>query len=297
MEEQIPVINLQNIKEKPQNLKEACKKWGCFRLINHGVPKKLMGEMKSAIEEMFDRTVEIKQKNKEVIAGSGYIAPSEKNPLYEAFGLFDVASKSSVSSFCDDLQLSPHTRDIIERYAEAITNLATDIASKLATSMGLTDYTFDNWPLQFRINKYTFAPESLGSSGVQIHTDSGFLTILQDDENIGGLEVMDPTGTFVPIDPLPDTFLVNLGDIAVPWSNGELRNVQHRVQCKDVGTRFSVATFLSPAPEMVIEAHPKFLKADEPPLYAPFTYEQIRKIRAAEKLHAGEALDRVRWNK
>ncbi|KAL9241491.1 hypothetical protein vseg_015600 [Gypsophila vaccaria] len=293
MDQKIPVIDLQN----PENLKEACTKWGCFRLINHGVPNKLTAEMKSSVQTMFDRPAEIKRSNKEVVAGSGYMAPSEVNPLYEAFGLFDVAHAASVLRFCDGLQLSTNTREVIERYAEAITKLAADIASKLATSMGLTDYSFDNWPLQFRINKYTFTPESIGSSGVQIHTDSGFLTILQDDENIGGLEVMDPTGAFVPVDPLPDTFLVNLGDIAVPWSNGELRNVQHRVQCKDVGIRFSVATFLSPAPETVIEAHPKFLKADQPPLYAPFTYEQFRKIRAAEKLHAGEALDRVRWSK
>ncbi|XP_074308671.1 2-oxoglutarate-dependent dioxygenase DAO-like [Silene latifolia] len=293
METQIPVIDLQ----EPQKLREVCSKWGCFRLINHGVDTKLMAEMKSAIKELFDRPLEIKQRNKEVIAGGGYVAPSEKNPLYEAFGLFDVASPLSVSSFCSDLQASPHTREIIEKYGQAISKLAIEIASKLATSMGLKDYSFEDWPLQFRINKYTFTRETLGSSGVQIHTDSGFLTILQDDENLGGLEVMNPSGIFTAVDPLPDTFLVNLGDIAVPWSNGELRNVQHRVQCKDVGIRLSVATFLSPSLEQTIEAHPSFIKPGHPPIYAPFTYEQLRGIRAAEKLHAGEALDRVRLSK
>ncbi|KAM0047654.1 putative oxoglutarate/iron-dependent dioxygenase, isopenicillin N synthase [Helianthus debilis subsp. tardiflorus] len=51
-------------------------------------------------------------------------------------------------------------------------------------------------------------------------TDSGFLTILQYDEGVGGLEVM-------------DTLLVNLGDMATVWSNGRLCNVKHRVQCKE----------------------------------------------------------------
>lgn len=89
-----------------------------------------------------------------------------------------------------------------------------DIARKLAQSMGVRSDLFETWACQFRINKYNFTPESVGSSGVQIHTDSGFLTILQDDENVGGLEVMDKSGTFVAVDPAPGTLLVNLGDIA-----------------------------------------------------------------------------------
>uniref|UniRef100_A0A5B6ZXW9 Isopenicillin N synthase-like Fe(2+) 2OG dioxygenase domain-containing protein n=2 Tax=Davidia involucrata TaxID=16924 RepID=A0A5B6ZXW9_DAVIN len=90
-----------------------------------------------------------------------------------------------------------------------------DIGHKLAEGMGLAStVSFEGWPCQFRINKYNFTPETVGSSGVQIHTDSGFLTILQDDENVGGLEVMDKSGTFVAVDPLPDTLFVNLGDIA-----------------------------------------------------------------------------------
>jgi isopenicillin N synthase-like dioxygenase len=80
--------------------------------------------------------------------------------------------------------------------------------------MGLVSDLFKGWPCQFRINKYNFTPETVGSSGVQIHTDSGFLTILQDDENVGGLEVMDESGAFVSVHPCPGTLLVNLGDVA-----------------------------------------------------------------------------------
>lgn len=64
------------------------------------------------------------------------------------------------------------------------------------------------------MNRYNFTPETVGSSGVQIHTDSGFLTVLQEDESVGGLEVMDANGTFVAVDPLPGSLLVNLGDVA-----------------------------------------------------------------------------------
>ncbi|KHN41789.1 hypothetical protein glysoja_003529 [Glycine soja] len=47
--------------------------------------------------------------------------------------------------------------------------------------------------------------------GVPIHTDSGFLTILKDDENAGGLQVMNGSGSFLPILPFPGTFNARKG--------------------------------------------------------------------------------------
>jgi isopenicillin N synthase-like dioxygenase len=65
------------------------------------------------------------------------------------------------------------------------------------------------------MNKYHFKPDSVGKLGVILHTDPGFLTILQGDEDVGGLEAMDnSSGSFFPIHTLPNTLLVNLGDMA-----------------------------------------------------------------------------------
>ncbi|CAO2816548.1 unnamed protein product [Amaranthus hypochondriacus] len=210
----IPIIDLEEFELNSEKLKEVFQKWGCFRVINHGISPQLMAEMKSVARELLDLPTEIKRKNVDVLPGSGYMAPSEKNPLYEALGLFDVASPTSVSTFCTQLQASSKQREIIENYAEAIYKSAIDIAVKMSTIMGLNEYSFEGWPCQFRINKYSFSSESIGSSGVQIHTDSGFLTILQDDENLGGLEVMNESGEFVAVDPCPGTLVVNLGDVA-----------------------------------------------------------------------------------
>ena len=102
----------------------------------------------------------------------------------------------------------------MEAYGHGIHDLAVTIGQKMAESLGVAGADFEDWPCQFRINKYHFTPESAGSSGVQLHTDSGFLTILQDDENVGGLEVMHNSGSFVAFPPLPGTLLANLGDIA-----------------------------------------------------------------------------------
>ncbi|KFK22847.1 hypothetical protein AALP_AAs39064U000100, partial [Arabis alpina] len=136
--------------------------------------------------------------------------------------------------------------DIILKYAKAIDGLARDLARRLGESYELADIDFfKRWPSQFRMNKYHFEAEAIGKHGVIIHTDPGFLTILQGDEDVSGLEAMDTSsGTFFPIDTLPNTLTVNLGDMARIWSNGRLCNVKHRVQCKEATTRISISTFL-----------------------------------------------------
>ncbi|KAK4791077.1 hypothetical protein SAY86_031490 [Trapa natans] len=211
----IPAIDMGGFPGELRRLKEACHLWGCFRVVNHEVPRELMAQMKAVVRELLDMPQEIKRRNTDVIAGSGYVAPSPANPLYEALGLYDVGSPEAVAAFCNQLDATPPQREVIGKYAKAIDELIMGILEKLAESLGLSRDLFSHWPCQFRINKYNFTPETVGSSGVQIHTDSGFLTILQDDETVGGLEVMDrSSGEFIPVDPWPGTFLVNLGDVA-----------------------------------------------------------------------------------
>ncbi|XP_052206421.1 2-oxoglutarate-dependent dioxygenase DAO-like [Diospyros lotus] len=291
----VPVIDLEEVaweSQKRQKLIiEACEEWGCFRIINHGISAALMQEMKSVVRALLDLPIEIKRRNSEVIAGSGYVPPSIKNPLYEGFGLYDFASTQAVATFCTQLHASPHQRDTIMRYSQAVHRLTMEIGSMISESMGVASNLFAEWPCQFRINKYSFTAETVGSPGVQIHTDSGFLTILQDDENVGGLEVMDKkSGEFVPIDPMPGALLVNLGDIATLWSNGRFYNVKHRVQCKEAGTRVSIAAFLLGPKEAAVEAPPELVAAEHRRLYVPITFEDYRKLRLSTGFRAGEAL-------
>ncbi|KAG5060867.1 hypothetical protein JHK87_001896 [Glycine soja] len=297
MEETIPVIDVEKInceEGECKKLREACERWGCFRIINHSIPATLMADMKKVIEALLDLPMEIKKRNTEFIAGSGYMAPSKVNPFYEALGLYDLASSQAMHNFCSQLDASPHQRQIMEAYGQAIHGLAVKIGQKMAESLGVVVADFEDWPCQFRINKYNFTPEAVGSSGVQIHTDSGFLTILQDDENVGGLQVMNNSGSFVSIPPFPGTLLVNLGDIARVWSNGRFCNLTHRVQCKEATKRFSIATFMIAPRNRNVEAPAELVDHDHPRLYQPFIYEDYRKLRISNKMHKGEALELLR---
>ncbi|KAL5980134.1 hypothetical protein ACLOJK_036601 [Asimina triloba] len=271
-------------------LREACDEWGCFRLVNHSIPQVLMSEMKAVVRSLLDLPWEIKRRNTDTILGSGYVGPSPESPLYEALGLYDITSPDAVRAFCSQLDATPHQLETITSYATAIHELAIEMGRKIAESMSLCCDLFKGWPCQFRINKYYFTKEAIGSPSVQMHTDSGFLTILQEDDCIGGLEMMDKTGSFVGIDPLPGSLLINLGDMAKAWSNGRFCNVKHRVQCKEAAIRVSIAVFVLGPKDEAVEAPLEFVDPDHPCLYLPFTYEELRKLRYILKMHAGEAL-------
>lgn len=114
-ESTIPVIDLKRFEKdgglaESKKLREASEEWGCFRMVNHNVPLTIMAEMKSVVRDLLDLPMEIKKRNTDVIAGSGYMAPSKINPLYEALGLYDLGSTQAVSSFCAQLNATPHQR-------------------------------------------------------------------------------------------------------------------------------------------------------------------------------------------
>ena len=78
------------------------------------------------------------------------------------------------------------------------------------------------------------APASASESGgtvsrISAHRDLGSLTLLQQDSQ-GGLEVQDPaSGEWVPVPPVPDALVVNVGNLLTRWTAGYFRSSVHRV--------------------------------------------------------------------
>lgn len=86
----------------------------------------------------------------------------------------------------------------------------------------------------------------------QFIIDYGSITLLFQDDR-GGLEVRSPNGTFVPVTPIPDTIVVNAGDLLQRWSNDIIRSTEHRVVSPPTPptgdhypARYSIAYFCNP---------------------------------------------------
>ncbi|MFM7426246.1 MAG: isopenicillin N synthase family dioxygenase [Elainella sp.] len=91
------------------------------------------------------------------------------------------------------------------------------------------------------------------------HTDYGSLTLLFQEPQQGGLEVLRPqTGRtpqtdWMPVPALPGKLLVNIGDALQRWTNDHWRSTPHRVLLPSAHPpRYSMALFCDPDPDVEI---------------------------------------------
>jgi isopenicillin N synthase-like dioxygenase len=107
------------------------------------------------------------------------------------------------------------------------------------------------------------------------HTDYTALTILwQEDVPGGGLEVRTRTGEWIPVPVVPGTFVVNLGDSMMRWTNDTWVSTMHRVvnPPRDIAAnlaRISFAYFVQPNYDAVIECIDSCQSEDRPAKYPP----------------------------
>lgn len=78
------------------------------------------------------------------------------------------------------------------------------------------------------------------------HTDFGCLTLLLQQPNQEGLQVLyPPTGSWLPVPAKEDIFIVNVGDLLDGWTKGQYRSAVHRVLNRGANHRYSVPFFFN----------------------------------------------------
>jgi isopenicillin N synthase-like dioxygenase len=123
------------------------------------------------------------------------------------------------------------------------------------------------------------------------HSDYGSITLLFQDD-IGGLEVKSPRGTWVRAVPIKDAIVVNAGDLLARWSNDTIKSTNHRVvQPPESGSdelnedmfprRYSVAYFCNPNFDRMIEALPGTFGQESEKKYAPINSGEYLTMRLA----------------
>ncbi|KAI9104191.1 hypothetical protein K1719_023027 [Acacia pycnantha] len=270
----VPVIDLKKFPEEEEynKLREVCEKWGCFRLVNHDIPGSLMQEMKEVAIYVHALQPEIKKRNVDPskYKGTGLML-FPYQPLFESMSIYDLGSPQAFNDLFSQLDLPPQHRHTIEAYGKATHELAVNLAKKIQESvLGLSIapeevLDLENWRCELRLNKFKFSPEEIGDYGLHWHTDGGFLNVLQDDDEIDGLEAWhSPSNCFVLS--LPHLAL-SLSILGMLLMYGAMEGIE------------------------MWKLEKSLLTSDHPPLFTPFKFESYADIRKTTNLIAGEALE------
>ena len=187
-----------------------------------------------------------------------------------------------------DETLCPGFRDDLLRFMDETSRLSRRLMELLALSLHLDrahfEPTFGDDPnVQMKIARYPPEPErdgpspetsasarhpsssssegstraTVGRFGVGAHTDSGYLSVLLQDD-VGGLQVRNGLGEWIDAPPVPGALVVNLGEMVQLCTNRYYLATPHRVVSKPTPPgraprdRISVPFFWNPRLDAVV---------------------------------------------
>ncbi|KAI3883356.1 hypothetical protein MKW92_039602 [Papaver armeniacum] len=287
-DETVPVIDLQNLlspepvvgKLELDKLHSACKEWGFFQLVNHGVDALLMDNIKSEIKGFFNLPMNEKTKY------------GQQDGDIEGFGQAYIESKDQRLDWTDGFVMlslplhlrKPHLfpelplpfRETLESYLSEMKKLSMVVFERMEKALQLVEN-----------NCMTLV------IGLTSHSDFSSLTILLQLNEVDGLQIRKQE-RWISIKPLSDAFIVNVGDVLEIMTNGIYRSVDHRAVVNSTNERLSIPTFHDPKLESEIGPISSLVTPETPALFRRGRYEDILTENLSRKLDGKSFLDYMR---
>ncbi|KAK9903871.1 hypothetical protein M0R45_000843 [Rubus argutus] len=98
--------------------------------------------------------------------------------------------------------------------------------------------------------------------------------VLRQTEGVTGLQVIKDS-KWVGVDPLPNAFVINLGDQIQVLSNGRYKSVHHRAVTNRIQPRLSIAMFYGPNKDTLIGPIEDLIDEEHPPFYGRYHYAEF----------------------
>ncbi|KAK4853774.1 hypothetical protein QYF36_014366 [Acer negundo] len=129
--------------------------------------------------------------------------------------------------------------------------------------------------------------------GLSPHSDGSALTILQQGKGSSvGLQIL-KDNAWVPVQPIPNALVINIGDTIEVLTNGKYKSVEHTAVTHKEKDRLSIVTFYAPSYE--IEIGPMTELADDennnPCKYRRHNHGEYSKHYVTNKLQGKKTLD------
>jgi len=298
----IPIIDVSPLfewdngeKTVGRQLVECVQRIGFFYIKNHGVDQNLIDQLFGQAGTFFKTPLE--QKNQIRVKdyhrgflpiGEATMSGAKNNDYKESFvwgwdvkaGDPDIEQSDWVLGPNRWPDFQPDMSGVLTNYIETVNALGVRLLRAFAAGM---DLDHDHFVRQFSkpltraaVVYYPPQSEDMGENqfGVAPHTDYGCITLVYQDAT-GGLQVKDRGGDWLTAHPVPETFIVNVGDLLHRWSNNRLISNPHRVINASGRERLSSAVFIDPDWDTVIE-----------PVVGPGETSHYPAIKCAEYIHA-----------
>ncbi|CAK8567160.1 unnamed protein product [Lathyrus sativus] len=302
---QVPVIDLTKLLSEDatelEMLDHACKEWGFFQLINHGVDHSLVENVKIDVQEFLSLPFEEKKKfwqTSDDMEGFGQLFVVSENQKLEWSDLFFTAT---LPSYQRNPRIFPNIpqplRDNLEIYCLELKKVCITIIQHMEKALKVEPNemleVFDDISQTIRMNYYPPCPQPENVIGLNPHSDAAALTILLQASDVEGLQIK-KDGQWIPIKPLTNAFVINVGDILEILTNGVYRSIEHRATVNSEKERISIASFHKPQMSKVISPTPTLVTPQKPALFKTLTVEDYYKAYFSRRLQGKSCLDLMR---
>ncbi|KAF6987939.1 hypothetical protein CFC21_005532 [Triticum aestivum] len=287
----IPVVDLSSLDGSAATARavsEACREWGFFQAVNHGVPRELLRRARAAWRGFFRLPVEAKQRyanSPATYEGYGSRLGVEKGAVLDwgDYYFLHLRPPSSLSAADKWPHLPPDLRDATEEYGREVASLCERLMEAMSAGLGIKPGRLqeefggaEGAGVCVRVNYYPRCPQPELTLGLSSHSDPGGMTVLLADERVRGLQVRGRGGEWVTVDPIADAFIVNVGDQIQVLTNATYRSVEHRVMVNADAERLSVAMFYNPRSDLPLAPMAELVSPGAPALYKPTTFDEYR---------------------
>ena len=258
-----------------ETVRTATEEFGAVQVVNHGVPQDLVSDLSARA----GRLLSLPRAEKAKLASPHPYRGWRQWPddfgrlelerfMVAQFDDIDAARAAGVAEEHLDLFAhanlwpadDPGLRNAAQAYIEASRRLANRMLGLYAAAQGLPVGSFGLGTLphlRLTVNDYptwTY-PETAADEDKLLlleHADDSAVTVLAQQGDYEGLQVEGPGG-WTPVPVIPGALQVFSGQLLARWTGGRLRPGRHRVVAGGTVTRRSMAVFVYPGLETVID--------------------------------------------
>ncbi|KAL1987456.1 hypothetical protein VTN96DRAFT_3838 [Rasamsonia emersonii] len=305
----LPIIDLSDIDSPDQSKRDAlastiydaCTQVGFFYIKNHGISRQSREKVTAEAGRFFkelcpDQKMRLSKAHSEYHLGYSPFKMEEKkgvSPIhwFEGFlfgreAVFDHVYGDKVGPSHDAHNQWPEEDELpdfkaaLGSYFSELLTLSRKLARIFARSLNLDESFFDAMidrpGCMMSLNYYPDrAPDQHDvNSAIQPHTDHQLFTILYQTQGANALEVANSDGVWVPMPPIEDTFVVNIGDALSIWTNDVFLFTLRRAVNSSRKERFSISFFFGANHDALMETLPSCVTETRPRKYQSITAGQ-----------------------